>query len=90
MPVCNLRNKVATVLRIFVFESRATNSHISEQDACHWHSMCYETPLRFNISLREIFLKSDSLREMKKYCQGSHTDLTRVWVPLTFDYPALL
>ena len=90
LPVCNLRNKVATILRIFVFESRTTNSHNSEQDACHWHSLCYETPLRINISLREIFHKSNSLRDMKKYCECSHADLTRVWVPLTFDYPAVL
>ena len=92
LPVCNLRNKVATVLRIFVFESRTTNSHNPEKDAClsRIHSMFYETPLRINISLREIFPKSDSLWEMKKYCQCSHADLTRVWVPLTFDYPGVL
>ena len=29
--------------------------------------MFYETPLRFNISLREIFPKSGSLIVMKKY-----------------------
>ena len=29
--------------------------------------MCYETSLRFDISLREIFFKSVTLRVMKKF-----------------------
>ena len=33
--------------------------------------MCYETPLRFNISLREIFSKSASPRVMKKYVESA-------------------
>ena len=55
------------VLKIIPFESRTTNSHKPEQDICHWQSMCYETPLRFNISLRQIFSKSGSPRVIKKY-----------------------
>ena len=55
------------VLNIIPFESGKTNSHTPEQDNCHWQSMCYETPLRFNISLREIFLKSGSNIVMEKY-----------------------
>ena len=55
------------VLKISAFESGTTNSHNPEQDNCHWQSMCYETPLRFNISLREIFSKSVSPIVMKKY-----------------------
>ena len=54
------------VLKIVAFESGTTNSHNPEHDNCHWHSMCYETPLRFNISIREIFSKSGSPRVMKK------------------------
>ena len=53
------------VLKITAFEWRAANSHNPKQDACHWESMCYETSLRFNISLGEIFCKSGSLRVMK-------------------------
>ena len=49
------------------FESGTTNSHNLEQDICQWDSMCYETPLRFNISLREIFSKWGSLIVRKKY-----------------------
>ena len=55
------------VLKIISFESGTRNSHNPEQDICHWQSMCYETPLRFNISLREIFSKSGSFILMKKY-----------------------
>ena len=55
------------LLKIIAFESGTTNSHIPEQDIFHWQSMCYETPRRFNISLREIFSKSGSHIVMKKY-----------------------
>ena len=58
------------VLKISSFESGTANSHNPEQDNCHWQSMCYETPLGFNISLREIFSKSESPRVMKKYDQS--------------------
>ena len=51
----NLNNML--VLKIIAFESGTRNSHNPEQDICHWQSMCYETHLRFNISLREIFSK---------------------------------
>ena len=54
------------VLKIIAFESGKANSHNPEQDICHWQSMCYETPLRFNISLREIFSKSGSPTVIKK------------------------
>ena len=59
--------KKLLVLNIIPFELGKTNSHTPEQDNCHWQSMCYETPLRFNISLREIFLKSGSNIVLEKY-----------------------
>ena len=59
--------KKLLVLKIIAFESGTTNSHNPEQDICHWQSMCYEKPLRFNISLREIFSKSGSPIVKKKY-----------------------
>ena len=62
--------KILLVLRIIPFESGTTNSHNPEHYSCHWQSMCNETPLRFNISLRDIFSKSRSLRVMKKYDQS--------------------
>ena len=59
------------VLKRSAFESGTTNSQNPEQDNCHWQSMCYETPLRFNISLREIFCESGSHIVMKKYDQSA-------------------
>ena len=53
------------VEKITAFESGTTNSNNPEQDNCHWQSMCYETSLRFNISLREIFCKSGCPRVME-------------------------
>ena len=58
--------KKLMVLKIIAFKSGTTNSYNAEQDTCRRQSMCYETPLRFNISLKEIFSKSGSLRVMKK------------------------
>ena len=63
--------KKLLVLNIIPFESGKTNSHTPEQDNCHWQSMCYETPLRFNISLREIFSKSRSPIVRKKYDESA-------------------
>ena len=63
--------KKLLVLKIIAFESGTTNSHNPEQDICHWQSMCYEKPLRFNISLREIFSESGSARGMKKYDESA-------------------
>ena len=59
------------VLKIIPFESGTTIAHNLEQDISHWQSMCYETPLRFNISLREIFSKSGSPIVMKKYDESA-------------------
>ena len=59
--------KQFSVLKIIAFESGTTSSLILDKDTCHWQSMCYETSLRFNISLTEIFFKSGYLRVMKKY-----------------------
>ena len=59
--------KIFLVLKITGLESGTTNSHNHEQDTCHWQSMCYETPLRYKISVKEIFSRLRSLRVMKKY-----------------------
>ena len=59
------------VLNIVPLELGMTNSQNTEQDNCHWQSMCYETHVRFNISLREIFSKSGSPRLMKKYDESA-------------------
>ena len=59
------------VLKIIAFESETINSHNPKQDTCDWQSMCYETPLRFNISLGETFSKSGSLRVMTNNDEGA-------------------
>ena len=63
--------KKLLLLKIIAFESDKANSHNPGQDICHWLSMCYETHLRFNLSLREIFSKSGSPRFMKKYDESA-------------------
>ena len=63
--------KKLLVLKIIAFESGKANSHNPEQDICHSISMCYETHLTFNLSLREIFSKSASPRLMKKYDESA-------------------
>ena len=63
--------KKFSVLKIIAFESGTTNSLNLEKDICHWQSMCYETSLRFKISLREIFLQSGSIRVMVKYDESA-------------------
>ena len=78
--------KTYLVLKRSAFESRKTNSQNPEQDNCHWQSMCYETPLRFNISLREIFSKSGSSKVMKKYDEISLMQiLQEFWTLYHFD-----
>ena len=68
--------------KITVFESETANSHNLEQDTCNWQSMCYETPLRFDISLREIFSKSGSFRVMKKYDENAVMKILQEFGPL--------
>ena len=53
------------VFKIIAFESGSTNVHILEQDTCHWHSICYQATLTFNMSLREVYSKPSPLRVMK-------------------------
>ena len=51
--------------KILVSEQGSTNSHILEQDTCHWQSICYQATLRFKISLSEVYSKAGSIRVMK-------------------------
>ena len=53
------------VFKIIAFEMGSTNSHNSEQDTCHWQSICYQATLRFKISLKEVYSKAGSLRVIK-------------------------
>ena len=52
-------------LKIFVSEEGSTDSHILEQDTCHWQSICYQATQIFNMSLRDIYYKPGSLRVIR-------------------------
>ena len=60
-----------SLLKKISFESGKTSSLNLEKETWHWYLMCYETPLRFNMSLRENSLKSGSLRVIKKYDESA-------------------
>ena len=65
------KEKKFLFLKIITFVLETSNSHNLEQDTCHWQSMCGANYLRFNISLREIFSESGSLRVMRKYDESA-------------------
>ena len=71
--------KKLLVLKIIGFELVTTYSLNLQENTCHSQSMCYEKPLRFNISLREIFFKSGSLRVMKKYDESALMQIVQVF-----------
>ena len=54
-----------------------TDSQNPEEDNCDWQSMCYETNLRWNVSLSEIFSESRSLIVMKKYDESAVTQISQ-------------
>ena len=71
--------KMCLVLKIIGFESGTTNSLNLEKNTCHWQSVCYETPLRFNISQREVFFKSCSPRVMVKHDESALMQILQVF-----------
>ena len=83
MEQSNLRKFLA--LKISAFESMTTNFQNLEEDNCHWQWMCYETPLRFNISLREIFSKWGSPRVLKKSGKSALMEIIQEFETLLYD-----
>ena len=71
--------KKVSLLKIIELESGKTSSLNLEKDTCHWQSMCYETSLRLNISLREIFFNSGSFRVMKKSDESTLIQILQVF-----------
>ena len=47
--------------KILVSEQGSTDSHILEQDTCHWQSICYQGTKKINMSLRDVYSKPGSL-----------------------------
>ena len=66
-------------LKIFVSEQGSTDSHILEQDTCHWQSICYQATQRFNMSLRVVYSKPGSLRVMKKQDESTPLQILQVF-----------
>ena len=68
--------KEVLVSKIIAFERGTTNSHNLEQDTCHWQSICYKTPLRFTMSLKQAdILEIRFLQNNKKILwKCSHAD----------------
>ena len=69
--------KTFLVSKISAFELRTRNYRNLEQDNYHWQSMSYETPLRINRSLRQIFSRSGSPIMMKKYDKSALMHISR-------------
>ena len=58
------------VFKINVCEQGSTNSHILEQDTCHWQSICYQGTQTFNMSLRDVYSKPGSLGVIENIMKG--------------------
>ena len=58
-------DKKVLVFNIVAFELGWENSHILEQDTCHWQPISYQATLRFKISVSEAYSKTSSLRVME-------------------------
>ena len=74
MLISDMEQKIEKILLVskgIVFALGAKNSQNPQEDTCHWQPICYETPLRFNMSLKEIFSRSASLRVMKKFDENA-------------------
>ena len=87
---CRFQKWIKAIRKSFGFKDicfwiRTTNSLKLEKDTCHCQSMCYKTSLRFNISLREMFFKSGSIRLMEEYDEIGLMPILQglVWDPLT-------
>ena len=72
--------KMILVFKTTPFVLRMANSHNLKQDTCHQQSMCEQTPLRFHISLREVFTKLLSLRVMKIFDKSSLMKISQMSV----------
>ena len=71
--------KNTLAFNIISFESGTANSASSEHDTCHHQSICWQTPVRFQISIREIFSKSFPLRVVKKYDKSAAMQILQVF-----------
>ena len=75
----NKTEKIFFVFKIIAFEKWTANSHSPEQDTYNRQSMCEQTPLWFQTSMREIFSESFFLRMMEKYDKSALMKITQVF-----------
>ena len=54
------------VFEIIAFEYVALNCLYQEENTCHRHSVCWETVLRFCVSLTETFCKTTPFAVINK------------------------
>ena len=71
--------KMFLVLKIIAFEWGTLNSHNPEQDTCNRQSMCQQTPLLFQTSIRDIFSESFALKVMEKFDQSAFMKILQVF-----------
>ena len=58
---------------------RCIKLSLSRENTCHRHSVCYETVLRFCISLTETFCQTIAFPVISKYCKGA---VLQIWTML--------
>ena len=74
MLISDMEQKIEKILLVskgIVFALGAKNSQNPQEDTCHWQSICDETHLRFNMSLKKIFSRSASFRVVKNYDESA-------------------
>ena len=72
--------KMFSAFKKIAFEKLTSNSHSPEQDTCKGQSMCQQTPLWFQTSMREIFSESFLLRVMEKYDKSALMKISQHWL----------
>ena len=55
------------------------NSCNIEEDTCHSQSMCWQTPLRFHLTLREMFRESTCIKLMKNHDKSTLMEISQVF-----------
>ena len=70
--------------KFFLFEILASkfvplNCLYYKENTCHRHSVCYETDLKFCISLAENFRKSIAFTVMNKSGKGAAMEISRMF-----------
>ena len=71
------------VFQIIAFEFGVASSCYIEQETCHRQPMCQQIPLRFHLTLAEIFSKSRFPKMMKKNHKSALIEILQVFETLS-------